>query len=61
MEQLDLARLTRLQQLNGYDAIFMVSNMTLLGRFNEGTRMVIAEFGLPIYLFNDWADDLPPA
>ena len=57
MEQLDLERLTRLQQLNGYDAIFMDSIMTLLGRSNDGPRMVDAEFGLPIYVLNDWADE----
>ena len=56
MEQLDLDRLTRLQQCNGYDAIFMDSITTLLGRSDDGPRMVDAEFGLPIYALNDWAD-----
>ena len=56
MPELDLDRLTRLQQLNGYDAIFMDSITTLLGRSNDGPRMVDAEFGLPIYQLNDWAD-----
>jgi len=56
MAELDLDRLTRLQQLNGYDAIFMDSITTLLGRSNDGPRMVDAEFGLPIYVLNDWAD-----
>jgi len=57
MAELDLDRLTRLQQLNGYDAIFMDSITTLLGRSNDGPRMVDAEFGLPIYELNDWADE----
>ena len=57
MAELDLDRLTRLQQLNGYDAIFMDSITTLLGRSNDGPRMVDAEFGLPIYQLNDWADE----
>ena len=57
MEQLDLERLTRLQQLNGYEAIFMYSITTLLGRSNDGPGMVDAEFGLPIYVLNDWADE----
>lgn len=56
IEQLALERLTRLQQLNGYDAIFMYSIMTLLGRSNDGPQMVDAEFGLPIYALDDWAD-----
>ena len=30
---------------------------TLLGRSNDGPRMVDAEFGLPIYQLNDWADE----
>ena len=57
MPELDLDRLTRLQQLNSYDAIFMDSITTLLGRSNDGPRMVDAEFGLPIYALNDWADE----
>ena len=56
MPQLDLNRLTRLQQCNGYDAILMDSITTLLGRSDDGPRMVDAEFGLPIYELNDWAD-----
>ena len=54
MERHDLERLTRLQQLNGYDAIFMDSITTLLlGRSNDGPQMVYAEFGLPICVLND--------
>ena len=57
MEQLDLEQLTRLQQLNGYDAIFMDSITTLVDHSNDGPRMVDVEFGLPIYVLNDWADE----
>ena len=35
----------------------MDSITTLLGRSNDGPRMVDAEFGLPIYQLNDWADE----
>ena len=56
MPQLDLNRLIRLQQCNRYDAILMDSITTLLGRSDDGPRMVDAEFGLPIYELNDWAD-----
>ena len=56
MAELDLARLEALQQANRYDAIFMDSITTLLGRSHDGPRMVDAEFGLPIYQLNDWAD-----
>ena len=35
----------------------MDSITTLLGRPNDGPRMVEAKFGLPIYVLNDWADE----
>ena len=65
MPELDLDRLTRLEQLNGCNAIFMDTITTLLGRFDDGGRGIwsadLRTQRLVRSKQRSGADDTPPA